>query len=558
MAPGPLRGRQRSTAAPELVLLTTSWAALRPVIGGATVSASAGAPSPTGFALDWSSCLPAAAEEALLLQLDSAPRLLLSQQPQLAARAAAQAPADGSASPVPAPVVGAGPLAAVIGQVGRDVAGVPTSSLARQTSTNKSTSMVGVTPVASSFVSEGRPVVWGAALAGGTGPIAPTAGALTSFLPAEGARSGPSRSPLGLGRQENGRLAGPLGSLDWWHAAGVVVAALSALCNTAFATFIRPAAGKSLDPAVFNVLVVLGVFLSSLSVPPLAGAPLVWTKAGALGGVLFACAAALAASAVRYTGLATAQSVWRCAALVTSFLWGAFGPLEVAAPMKSWLMGSAGVFLILCGFLLLACSEEGAQGSFCSIANKAALEAAANGSQGLLGAAAKGEACADAGARVRTSVADRIIGVVLAITVGALSGCVLVPLKLAPISCLAAVPSFGVGAFVTGLVIAIVQVPELRSQPGQLRFRPSSAVAGVASGVLWTIGLVCSIVAQEPPFSVAFGVAYPILQCSVVFACVMGTAPPRETEGSAAALWTQGAVLLATGVLTLIAFGPGS
>ena len=74
---------------------------------------------------------------------------------------------------------------------------------------------------------------------------------------------------------------------------------------------------------------------------------------------------------------------------------------------------------------------------------------------------------------------------------------------------------------------------------------------GVASGLVWNLGNVCQLLAQSV-FSLPYGVAYPILQASLVVAGILGIAcfgELRQKEAivaffAASALVVAGAVLL--------------
>ena len=130
---------------------------------------------------------------------------------------------------------------------------------------------------------------------------------------------------------------------------GFAIAALSSFFNGSFPVCQRIPKGPALDPVVFNGLVCVGVFLSSLLVPWFFKLDFVFTLPGALGGVLFVFAALFSFVAIPRAGLATAQAVWSCSAILVSFAWGAIGPAEVAAPVGNIPATIAAVVLLVAG-----------------------------------------------------------------------------------------------------------------------------------------------------------------------------------------------------------------
>jgi len=120
---------------------------------------------------------------------------------------------------------------------------------------------------------------------------------------------------------------------------------------------------------------------------------------------------------------------------------------------------------------------------------------------------------------------ERISGLGLAASVGLFGGSILVPLKFVPaeLSGLPCVPSFGLGALVTGLLVtAIYWYLSLRPSGKASKVAGDTLGAGILSGAIWNAGNICSIVAQEPPFSLSYGIAYPILQCALFFGGLWG------------------------------------
>lgn len=328
---------------------------------------------------------------------------------------------------------------------------------------------------------------------------------------------------------------------------GLLIAALSSFFNGSFPACSRIPAVE-LDPVVFNGLVCLGVFLSSLLVPAIASVPYVFTTGGLLGGVLFVFAALFSFLAIPRCGLATAQAVWSCSAILVSFAWGAFGPSEVAAPVKDLTGSLVAVLLLVAGAFIAVSSGPIA---------KALLpgdEAAAAPEQ--LAAGADDEA-SDGG---EADASSRVLGLLFALSVGLFGGSVLVPFKFVPPEAagLAALPSFGLGALLAGAAVTAVYWKAIKNEPGAPAVPVDALGAGVLSGLVWNLGNTCSIVAQSPPFSLAYGLAYPILQCALFFGGLWGIFVFKEIQGNAIGVFWAGAALLAGGIVVLSQYGPGA
>ncbi|CAE6964475.1 rrp41 [Symbiodinium natans] len=129
--------------------------------------------------------------------------------------------------------------------------------------------------------------------------------------------------------------------------------------------------GEPLDPVLFNGLV--------CALPPESAPILIWpfvfTAGGALGGVLFVFAALFSFVAIPRAGLATAQAVWSCSAIIVSFGWGAIGPAEVAAPVADITGSIAALALLIAGALVIVNCDGIAKG----LSGESAREASASG-----------------------------------------------------------------------------------------------------------------------------------------------------------------------------------
>jgi len=308
------------------------------------------------------------------------------------------------------------------------------------------------------------------------------------------------------------------------------LAALSSFFNGSFPACARFPKGPELDPVLFNGLVCAGVFLSSLLVPTAFSVPWVFTGGGAAGGMLFVFAALFSFVAIPRAGLATAQAVWSCSAIMVSFAWGVFGPPEIAAPVGDAAGSAAAVALLLAGALV--------------IVNCEAITKRISGVE----------------AQDTENEDERAAGIASALAVGLFGGSVLVPFKFIPAEAagLTALPSFGLGALLAGLLVTAAYWKGVQKEDGFPAIASDQLVAGLASGVLWNAGNVCSIIAQSPPYSLPYGIAYPILQCALFFGGLWGIYAFKEIEGAAIPTFWAGAATLAGGIVLLSSYGPGA
>ncbi|CAE8585357.1 unnamed protein product [Polarella glacialis] len=329
--------------------------------------------------------------------------------------------------------------------------------------------------------------------------------------------------------------------------AAFALAALSSFFNGSFPVCARIPKGPALDPVLFNGLVCCGVFLSSLLVPVLFGTPFVFTLGGFLGGSLFVFAALFSFVAIPRAGLATAQAVWSCSAILVAFGWGAFGPAEVAAPVVDAQLCGAALALLVAGALIIVNCDAIAQRFSTDV--KDDMTSSLNPSSDSDGQESK------------TSTGDRAAGIASAMAVGLFGGSVLVPFKFIPPESagLLALPSFGLGALIAGTLVTAAYWKVIKKEEGLPPAPAGDAVlAGLASGLLWNTGNVCSIIAQSPPFSLPYGIAYPILQCALFFGGLWGIFAFKEIQGKAIGVFGAGALTLAGGIVLLSLYGPGA
>jgi len=163
---------------------------------------------------------------------------------------------------------------------------------------------------------------------------------------------------------------------------------------------------------------------------------------------------------------------------------------------------------------------------------------------------------------VATRGSSRVAGLTAALLVGVFGGSILAPNSFAGDDftgkkALAFLPSFGIGSLCVATVWTSVWYAMQRSHgtapPLQLR---ATLLAGIASGMTWNAGNLCSIIAINF-YQVPFGVAYPILQASLIFGGLLGIFVFRElTDRRAIIAFFASALLVLGGAVILGLYGP--
>ena len=352
---------------------------------------------------------------------------------------------------------------------------------------------------------------------------------------------------------------------------GYVFAILSAVFNGSFVAFakIKSVAACDLHPFLFNLYVACGVFLSSwLACPflPLVHADFGFTWFGFVAGALFVCSAALSFAGASILGLSTGQGVWGAVAIVVSFLWGVAGPAPISAPLRSVPLSIVAIVLLLVGVAGIVKCELLAQ--FVTGLSKqqkrkneitltpvedlpmptmAVAIVETDASDKVLMNAANDDLAQPNGSSA-AGAARRLTGFAAAVGVGIFGGSILAPSAFAGpdfrgSKAINFLPSFGIGSLVTGLLITGGWMGVTVASGGTLPSLHLRATlwAGLMSGLTWNLGNVCSIIAINT-FGIPFGIAYPLLQTSLVVGGLLGlprrhatadTPPPRMEPAAA-------------------------
>ena len=313
-----------------------------------------------------------------------------------------------------------------------------------------------------------------------------------------------------------------------------------------------------------------GVFLSCmLFVLPFGGGALEleFTLYGSLGGVLLVCANSCAFLAASLVGLSTGQGVWSGTAILVSFLWGTLGPDPLSAPVRSVGLSLVALVVLLLGVGLVVSCRTIATALVGRSTTDRALVEPGDGNAAVEVSAGSDDATATSGPSASPPSA-RGVGLTFALLVGAFGGSILAPLAFTGdkfqggSNALRVLPSFGIGAAAAGSVLTGVWYSAARSRarkagadPPPLKM-PETLWAGMLSGVVWNAGNVCQLIAMNV-CDLPYGVAYPLLQTSLVVAGILGIFAFGELRGRAPiALFFTGAAFVVVGAILLGTYGP--
>ena len=397
------------------------------------------------------------------------------------------------------------------------------------------------------------------------------------------------------------------------QSAGLALAVLSAVFNGSFVSFSKFEDAKIVHPFVFNLYLALGVFFSSCSILPflpLLGSPPILCPLGGLAGLLFCLASSLSFVAVSNVGVSSGQGVFGACAILISFLWGTLGPAPIGLPVVSLPLSLLATSLLLVGVggivncELIARRLKG--GASTSSPQSAALAEPLHGSEHLggseqLSGSEQSPLLTETGAELGAAIVDaprRLVGFVAAVLVGIFGGSILVPLgflghEYQGIKALAFLPSFGMGSLVGSAALcaawlaigrgksterqhSTAPAESIREQPARARSpavaepnvasggrvppptfgRRGTLMAGMASGLTWNLGNVCQLLAQSV-FMLPYGIAYPMLQASLVVAGILGIACFGEIRNQAAiVVFFSASGLIVVGAALLGMYGP--
>mmetsp|Transcript_126967 Transcript_126967/g.179149 ORF Transcript_126967/g.179149 Transcript_126967/m.179149 type:complete len:342 (-) Transcript_126967:226-1251(-) len=338
------------------------------------------------------------------------------------------------------------------------------------------------------------------------------------------------------------------------RALGFGLAAASAVCNGSFAALSKI---WPIDPLIFNLHFCCGVFLSSMIAPTfytITGNEMGVTVFGVLGGVLLVLSTLFSFLAIPRIGLAIGQGVWGGVAIIVSFLWGAVGPSEISNPVKSLTLSIIAVAYLILGIFGILLSERF---SSTHLIPKYADALDENSNLITNPENLEDNTVQDSDTEVRAT--STTVGLICAVLVGCFGGSILVPLSFVDdkYGGIGFLPSFGIGALASGVLLVGGSLVNDRTRIPSVKTFIQTSPPGMASGVVWNAGNVCSILAMGPAGNLSYGVAYPIMQCALFISGLWGIFYFKEIQGKVAifGFLLSGTVLIG-GAVVLGLYGP--
>eukprot|EP01065_Artemidia_motanka_P050064 TRINITY_DN8486_c0_g2_i1.p1 TRINITY_DN8486_c0_g2~~TRINITY_DN8486_c0_g2_i1.p1 ORF type:complete len:384 (+),score=70.82 TRINITY_DN8486_c0_g2_i1:56-1153(+) len=356
---------------------------------------------------------------------------------------------------------------------------------------------------------------------------------------------------------------------------GFGAACLSAVFNGSFAALSKHPAVAAIrpDPVVFNAYVCVGVFISSWFVVPFysvadvkGGVKIEYE--GIVAGLLLVGAVLFSFVAIPLAGLGLAQTVWSGCAILVAFLWGAVGPDQVSAPLKSTPLSILAIALLLLGICGVVSSERIArfvQQLCCQQHPYEDVESLKTAAERRRSDTNSGCGCdpletkALSEEQPNATAQRRLLGFISAIVVGLFGGSILAPMSFSDLDGIAFIPSFGVGTGIGGVTVALAHrlCHHVRGQQWTgWHLQTAVLPAGLLSGFVYNLGNLCQVWAQSY-VGLAYGVAYPIQQCALVVAGLIGIFIFREVtdKGTIAAFFASSGVIIC-GAALLGVYGP--
>jgi glucose uptake protein GlcU len=123
-------------------------------------------------------------------------------------------------------------------------------------------------------------------------------------------------------------------------------------------------------------------------------------------------------------------------------------------------------------------------------------------------------------------------GIAAAVLAGLLGGLILIPMKFSSVRGLDYVPSMAAGVAVAMPLPLMLHLVIPMGLAGKEQ-HCAAAIPGIASGIVWNVGNICSMIAVE---TVGLAVAYPIMQAGLFVAALWGILLFNELPGKPARL----------------------
>ncbi|BBN10202.1 hypothetical protein MPTK1_5g01810 [Marchantia polymorpha subsp. ruderalis] len=320
------------------------------------------------------------------------------------------------------------------------------------------------------------------------------------------------------------------------------------------------------DPIVYQTYKSFACFATSWLV--LIYVPLRFTWWGMVGASMWCTTGIVAIMAVRLAGIGVAQSLWSGIGIFVSYIWGAYvfnepikHPLLSMMALGVMAVGMMGIGMAASGSLspgpsrVHALSPKGKTRKMFSFKREEEIDLIQmdGEAKAVLPRPVRDE---KGGSKYRRD--NKFLqGILCAIFVGVSNGSFLIPFKYATkeIHGVEYLVSFGVGAVtISSAILTIYSMLQVyRGKPPPSFHFKAVAGPGLLTGVLWSAGNVCSIVATE---YLGMALGWPLVQCQLLVSAMWAVFYYEEVSGRKAASVLLGSCgLVVVGAMMLSKFG---
>jgi len=309
---------------------------------------------------------------------------------------------------------------------------------------------------------------------------------------------------------------------------GLTFAIISMICNGSFSSFnkLRTVEATRVNPQVFNLYFILGVILSSVLVYAgllIAGDTVSFTYLGVISGFCLAIAGVTTFAAIKYIGLTVGVTIWSGTAILTSFVEG----FLAGTTAEELGIAIVGCIVLIIGVLGVGFSEQiialcrGQTSKEIEEQRQALISEAGDSMSGVAVGSGTAATLGVDGVSDSETMSNLFLGGFFAVMTGIVGGSVGFPSNWTSDedndSRLKFLISFAVGCC---CIIPITMIWACFVSEERVKWHwKTCLVPGLLAGLVWNIGNVASLYAIQ---SIGYGVAYPIMQSSLIVANLWG------------------------------------
>jgi len=303
----------------------------------------------------------------------------------------------------------------------------------------------------------------------------------------------------------------------------------------------------------------ISIFVSSWIVLAWAEEKFRFTYYGIISAACWVPASILSIFAINHLGMSVAVGVWAGITIVVSFIWGATYHFagQPEPTVKSPRFTFPGLALLVLGVVLLSLS--GTQ----FVARLGRKKDEVDEQSSLVGEKPKAingyTKIGDSSDSYPDSLVEkeeplkqnRMLGLICAVVLGVMNGSMLVPMKGAPQDIhVTFVISFAIGVVAITPVAGLLYFGVRRQIP--VWHWKVALLPGLATGLIWNIGNVCSIYATQ---YLGLSLGFPLTQLALVVSGLWGMIVYREMTATPSILWWIFSLLVVGGGVALMILG---